>query len=133
MLADRLNSSLDDIIHKNSSISEDEASTSYDRYKNNIVKDSIITKDNIEIVFLISWQIAGVIIGKGGDRIRQLISLNETYMSVSSPDDFYPGTDFRYIRMNGSYENVCNTIAILWELIGLEKFEILSLEFWPKD
>ena len=98
--------------------------------------DKIVTESNVFIMFLISHHVAGVIIGRGGDRIRKFSSITKTIISVSHPDELYPGTLLRYVKVNGLLRYVCNTISILWEVVGLEQVEnsLNSKNIWyPTD
>ena len=54
---------------------------------------------------------AGLIIGKGGERIRKFSAVTECNIHISNSDRLYPGTTFRYITVEGECANVVNAIG----------------------
>ena len=66
-------------------------------------------------VFMLSQvppSMAGLIIGKGGERIRKFSAVTECSIHISNSDRLYPGTTFRYITVEGECANVVNAIGM---------------------
>lgn len=73
----------------------------------------------LDIKFLSSNFLAGMLIGKGGEKIKKFASLTNATITVSGPEDHYPGTNSRYITIKGSIDSVSQAVSVLWELVAL--------------
>jgi hypothetical protein len=129
---DRLNLSLDDIIEQqnkksgrsNNLKTRGSAGRRNQRlskpYENKNIPVSTMKEGDVEVKFLVSHYAAGLLIGKGGGKIRKLSGITRTVIIISSQDEVYPGTSYRYITIRGSLESVTLVISIFWEVVALE-------------
>jgi RNA-binding protein Nova len=73
----------------------------------------------ITLKFLLSNSLTGSLIGTQGKAIKELITITDAKINVSSASDFYPGTSERVILISGSKEAVSLAQTLVWEMIGL--------------
>lgn len=73
----------------------------------------------ISLKFLLSNSLTGSLIGTQGKAIKELITITDAKINVSSASDFYPGTSERVILLSGTKEAVSLAQTLLWEMIGL--------------
>lgn len=73
----------------------------------------------ITLKFLLSNSLTGSLIGTQGKAIKELITITDAKINVSSASDFYPGTSDRVILISGTKEAVSLAQTLLWEMIGL--------------
>ena len=140
MAEDRLNMSLEEIISKqenkgggkrssglksrgNSSTNRS-ARTNNSSYSNNNRRGGPIKKHTnddgeLDIKFLSSNFLAGMLIGKAGEKIKSLSAETNAKITVSGQEDYYPGTNSRYITIKGSIDAVSQALSIIWELVAL--------------
>ncbi len=133
---ERLNQSLDDIIVKRSPRKTNlktrggarNASNNRSRRASKPYEDSnSTTKINaslrdgeMETKFLVSNYVAGLLIGKGGVRIRKFAAMTKTIIVISHIDEVYPGTNLRFILIRGSLDAITLVVSIFWEIIGVK-------------
>lgn len=73
----------------------------------------------VSLKFLLSNSLTGSLIGTQGKAIKELITITDAKINVSSASDFYPGTSERVILLSGTKEAVSLAQTLLWEMIGL--------------
>lgn len=73
----------------------------------------------ISLKFLLSNSLTGSLIGTQGKAIKELITITDAKINVSSATDFYPGTSERVILITGTKEAVSLAQTLIWEMVGL--------------
>lgn len=68
--------------------------------------------------FLLTPLFAGVLIGTGGELIRELMKITGASVHVSNSTDYYPGTQLRTVYINGNEASVNLAQSLIWEMIG---------------
>mmetsp|Transcript_15306 Transcript_15306/g.14683 ORF Transcript_15306/g.14683 Transcript_15306/m.14683 type:complete len:497 (+) Transcript_15306:157-1647(+) len=74
----------------------------------------------ISIKFLVSNRLAGLIIGSGGASIRELIEVTKARVSMSSKDEYYPGTNDRVLLITGRPNEVMFAQCLVWDLMAIQ-------------
>ncbi len=91
--------------------------------------------NRLAIKFLLTNSLTGSLIGSGGKSIKELMAVTEARVTVSSPENPFPGTSDRVILVSGSKEAVSQTQALIWEMIGLmtkNSDDIRNVEWNPR-
>lgn len=78
------------------------------------------SSNQFAIKFLLSNALAGLLIGIGGQSIRDLIEVSGASIHISSINDFYPGTTDRVLYISGSEDSVTTAQSLVWEMIATE-------------
>jgi len=90
----------------------------------------------VAIKFLISNAYAGSLIGKGGKAIKELITVSEARVNVSSVTELFPGTSDRVVLVSGTQDSVSLAQTLIWEMIAQNvkaaEEEVKNLEWSPE-
>lgn len=68
------------------------------------------------IKFLVRDEAVSTLLGKGGDTIKHMKEYTGCNVSVSARKEFYPGTSFRVVVIEGNQADVERAVVCMWQL-----------------
>jgi len=95
--------------------------------------DTAPTERKIGIKFLLSNALAGALIGKGGQAIKELAAVSEARVTISGLSEVYPGSNDRVALITGTKDAVSIAQTLMWEMIAQNSEQTTTKKEWSPE
>lgn len=95
--------------------------------------DDAPTERKIGIKFLLSNALAGALIGKGGQAIKELAAVSEARVNISGLSEVYPGSNDRVALITGTKDAVSIAQTLVWEMIAQNSEQATTKKEWSPE